>query len=514
MPNATSGPNPTHLRLRSPRWWPFWLLALAALLAGCGRNESRADAYEALADQMFANKAYPAAITALDSAVKLDSNEPRRWVKLGRSWRALGNPALTAMSYQRALDLDPANIEALQTLAVLTVRAGRFVDAKQYVDPLLVLSPDDIGGLLAKGAIAFYERRYADADTIADQIIQTAPSISDGYVLRARVMEARGDPRQAAALLSQRLDLDAQNSDLAIQLLSLYQRMGDLGGIRRMGLLLSKLLPDDVSYQMEAARAYHAMGREDEARAILANLLVKHPNAAGLNEAVARYWLSTLPRDDAATRITGMAQKVGGKARARLADILVEMGRADAAVTLLAPLAGEAINNVNQDAQASYAAALFAAGKYAEADRQSLKVMQYDQNDVAQLVRARLAYRKRAYDEALIAAQAVRDNDPDNQDAALLVADIYEAKGDLLLSRQAYGDAQSKMPDNMDVVKAYVAWLLRHGEPGGAAEVAAQFARSHAKMGMARDYARAVCQQVKTRNCLLAQNNKRNPWNL
>ena len=477
-------------------------LAALALLAACGRNVGRADAYEALSDQLMDLKAYPAAAQNLDRAIKYDSDEPRRWLKLGRAHRAQGNWALAGIAYQRALDLDPANIEALQTLAVLMVRAGHYEESKQFSQPLLVLSPNDYGGLLATGATALFEKNLTEADRIADQLIGQAPNQSDGYIIKAQVLQKRGKQADAVRLLLQRQAISPDDPQLSTELMRSYREAGDLQGIRAQALTLARLQPDDVTWAMESARAQWAAGRRNEAEAVLDRLAKQYKNSPAMLSEIAEFWQGAVPRDQAIARITALAGKGPNRVRAALADELVQFGAAPAAVRLLADVAGQPVGPETVELAASYANALLAGGRTGEARKQIDRVLAFDgNNDRALLVRAREALARRAYDDALVDAQRVVADDPQNEEALILVPQVYAAQDKPLLAARAFGDAQQNLPDSLPVLDARVAWLTANDRVQDAFQLAAQFAQVHQHSIPARRILVATCRKAGAKDC-------------
>ncbi|WP_174274257.1 tetratricopeptide repeat protein [Sphingomonas bacterium] len=476
---------------------------LAALaLASCGQNIPKADAYEAQADGMMTAQAYPVAVDMLQKSVKYDSNEPRRWVKLGRAQRALNMPALAAMSFQHALDLDPANIESLQNLSILEVRAGRYDDAKSYVDPLMSLSPDDVAGLLALGAIALYQKRLPEGLGYAERLIKIAPSSLGGYSLKAHVLDAMGRPAAAAKVLAQQALFNPDDKDLALQLLTLYQRAGDVEGVRTTAINLARLVPDDPRYQMEAARAFFARGDRAKADGIIAAIVRRYLYHPDIMLAVAQYWQATMPADAAIARITALAQGANGRTKAGLCDLLVRLGKVQAVLAMLKPIAADEVSAGNADVLASYAGALFVTGKLDQAKKIVDDVLTFDgQVDTALIVRARIALMRKQYAAALTDAQLAATDNIQNAQAAILVPQIYAAWGNRLLAGRTWGDAQAHLPDDVLVLGERVKWLLATKQADIAKGLTADFSRGHARNPQAWLLYQQACVAAKDDDC-------------
>ncbi|WP_303546648.1 tetratricopeptide repeat protein [Sphingomonas natans] len=477
-------------------------LLLAGLVAGCGRNTTKAIALEAQADNLIAAGDAVRAADTLDKALSYDGNDPGRWVKLGRVRRDLGQPSPAAAAFQQAFDLDPANIEAMQNLAVLYIAGRRFQEAKRVVDPLLSLSPNDIAGVLATGAIAYYEEDYPTALKIADEMIQLTPDSKEGYILKAHVLEKTGHPIQAARLLEQRMQTMPDDTDMGEQLLQLYRSFGNVEGVRSISIRLAKLKPVDPRYQLESLRAFQAKGAVADRERVTAYLVKRYANNPSVLGAVADFWLGALPLDEATQRIAQAAAAGNGLTKAALVGRLIRSGALDEAATLLGPVATQPVTDANVDLHAMYSNLLMAQGKVAAARDQARMTLAFDSgNDVALLTRARAHVARKEYDEAITDAQSVIADDPANESAAVLIADIYAAQGNDMLAASAYADAQSAAPRSIGPVRARTAWLIRRGRAAEAAQVAGLFARQVNRDDAWRLY-ETMCQAANDPFCL------------
>jgi len=477
-------------------------LFLSLCLGACSSNIEKADAWEGQYDRMMANRAYPAALMAIQKSISYDDTTARRYIKMAELQMQVGQPAGAAASFQAALDLQPDNIEALQNLAILAVRGGQFDTAQRFIDPLLALDPNDPAGLLASGAIALGQRRFADASTLSDRIIAALPDRSDGYVLKARALDGLGKTREAIAMLDKRVTLAEDPRDYLYQMMTFYRRIGDMAGIRATAIRMMPLYPDDPRYALEAARAYAADGKQDKVRDIIDNLLRRFHNNIGVLIAIADFWRDTQPLDVASAEVVKIAAGAPPRMRSALADQLIDMGDARDAAQLLATLAPPDITGRNVDAQTHYARALLATGQIAQAQSKVDAVLAFDNaNPEALLLRARLKLLAKDYRGAFTDAQLVANDDDNNEQAALLVAQIYAAQGNQILAAGAFGTARQKFPNSADALKAEVDWLLSQKNTERAAQRAVSFYHNHPRSGPAAQIVHKVCTQTHAMAC-------------
>lgn len=478
------------------------VVTAALLLGACMSNDEKAAAYEAQYDRLMGVKAYPPALKSIQIAVAADDSSARRYIKLAEVQLAMGRPADAAASYQRALDLEPDNIGALQNMSLLAVRGGQFDLARRYIDPLLALSPNDPAGLLAQGAMAMGQRRFKDAIALADQIASALPDRPDGFVLKARALDALGRSRDAVKTIEARAATAGDSKELLAQLMISYRKLGDVKGIRATAIRMMPLVPDEPRYAFEAARAYQAEGKQSQADTIIADLRERFATSADVLIAIGDFWHDTLPRAEAAERIAALAAASPPRQRIALADQLIDYGAPENAIALLDPLAPATVTTRNMDAQTHLARALFQSGRLAAASAKVDSALAQDaRNPEALLLRSRLRLRARDFRGAFTDAQVVTNDDETNEEAALLVAEIYAAQGNQMLAAGAYGNARQQFPDSMTSLRAEVNWLLSQNRAAEAGQRVVSFRNTHGRNVEATRFAHDVCRQTNAPAC-------------
>lgn len=490
------------MRLNTRRFTATAALGLLLLAAGCQSSPEKANAYESQYDRLMGLKAYPAALESIQSAIAYDDNSARRYIKLAELQMIMGHPAAAANAFQSALDLEPDNIEALQNLAILSVRGGQFDTARRYISPLLALSANDPAGLLASGMIALNQHRFNDASGFADRLITTLPDRPDGYVLKARALDGAGKTREAIDLLEKRAAVADDPKELLFQLMGFYRRIGDLRGIRETAIRMMPIYPDDPRYAIESARAYAAKGDQAKSREIVNGLLQRYAQDAGVLMAIGKFWHDTQPPAIARSEIAKLAAKSPPRVRSALADQLIDLGGPQEALSLLASLAPATVTGANIDSQTHYARALLVTGRTSQASDKVAAVLRFDgSNPEALLIRARIRLMAKDYRGAFTDAQLVASDDDTNEEAALLVAQIYAAQGNQVLAAGAFGNARQRFPNSSDVLRAEVDWLIGQNRGEEAAQRAVSFYRAHQRSGPATQIARQTCAKTHAAAC-------------
>ncbi len=84
-----------------------------------GSNKTTGVAFRQLGFYLLLDKEYAEAVRMLDRAVTIDPKDVQAWVWHGQGWQNSGNRAKACESYKRALELDPAQPDALNGKKVL-----------------------------------------------------------------------------------------------------------------------------------------------------------------------------------------------------------------------------------------------------------------------------------------------------------------------------------------------------------------------------------------------------------
>ena len=96
------------------------------LLLSCGSEESR------LADSYYQNKNYNKAIEYYTESLKLEPNDTQSLYRRGRSFEEIKQFQNAIKDYNKVLELDKENVNAILSLAINSLREKKYVDAELY----------------------------------------------------------------------------------------------------------------------------------------------------------------------------------------------------------------------------------------------------------------------------------------------------------------------------------------------------------------------------------------------
>ncbi len=121
---------------------------------------------------------------AAERAIELDPELAAGHLLLGEYYiRLTTNVAGASLSFQRARDLDPDNVPALTGLASLNMHAGDYEAARANLYRAAQLDPREGQSQRLAGSVAFYMRRFEDAEKhFARAIRRFAPGFETGQI--------------------------------------------------------------------------------------------------------------------------------------------------------------------------------------------------------------------------------------------------------------------------------------------------------------------------------------------
>jgi serine/threonine-protein kinase len=258
---------------RSPAW-PARVRAEAeaALRARPGLGEGHLALGHALS---MTGKVDSALVEFRRAADSMPTAEPH--VAIASALRERGQWAEAIAQLERAVRLDPRDVEVIRTLATSQSRLRRYADAARSWDRVIELAPDDHYAKMIRGHV--YVRWVGTPDTLAAAVRQIPPEWDPaGAATWARFTVARVERRPADALAA----LDSSRQDISYDGLyyrprslmraQAYEMLGDRVRARAhfhtaRAQIASRLTADSVSAPMRLALglAYAGLGRRREA---------------------------------------------------------------------------------------------------------------------------------------------------------------------------------------------------------------------------------------------------------
>jgi TolB-like protein/Flp pilus assembly protein TadD len=144
-----------------------------------------------------------AAKRALETSQKLDPNSAETLLALGYyQYRVLRDYGAAKTTFGRVSEMLPGSGEPLHALALVTRRDGNWDESLAYFERALTLDPRNIE-LLKDSAEAYADvRQFPAALKLFDRVLDITPNDPEWIAAKAGIYQAQGDLREAAGLLS------------------------------------------------------------------------------------------------------------------------------------------------------------------------------------------------------------------------------------------------------------------------------------------------------------------------
>jgi tetratricopeptide (TPR) repeat protein len=484
--------------------FPRTFLAIIGLLllASCKSPQEKAAIAAAQFDQFFAAGNYYAATLAIDDALEAQPDDPDLLARQGQLNMAKGILPQAYMAFQRVLDVQPNNVQALEIVAQLAAAGNDSAQAKRYLDTLSVLSPGSQRGKIAAATLAMNERRFNDGLAIINGVLRDSPGLDEAIALKARILSVAGKPGAAAAVIEARLPATSVPQALLPQLLDLYKKAANQRGIDETFIRLYRLQPDNPTYRLQYARAMFARGDKTEAEAVLAKLRSDHPRSPEVRLAIIRTIRDFEGRDAAFAEVQA-AEAAPPSVVTALATYLLDDDRPAEARRILEPLVTGRVSAENVDAQVSFAIADFDLGSVNAARARADAVLGFDAtNQRALALRTEVALRDRQLERALAFARLLVSSYPALEDARLLLAKVHLARGEAFMAETAYRSAAADFPNSPAMMMALTDYLIARGAIAEAADAAQDFTQLNPRSLSGWRRQEDLCGRAKDASCV------------
>lgn len=229
------------------------------------------------AHRFFADGDLASAVPAFRKIVDREPGIEDAWEYLALAQLGLGRPNEASATYLAALEHVPHSKRLALRAATLFLQMGRLDDASVHARRAIPYDPAAAHALLAQVAMA---RGHLDAAEIE---ARAALSVAgdrrpEARLIMADILIARGEPRQAADLLSRALDEGIKTDSVYSKLAMTYLRIGESDRAQRV--LEGFEGSDDPGIMLAIAKVAMSRRQWDEARAWAERALIAAPNDA------------------------------------------------------------------------------------------------------------------------------------------------------------------------------------------------------------------------------------------
>jgi tetratricopeptide (TPR) repeat protein len=477
-------------------------VALALVAAACSTAHEKAERATSEAIRLMNAGDFVQARQKMQAAIAERDDSANQWLVLARIDLQLNRPLDALTDYNRVIELDATNAEALQIVSELSFQTGQMTEAISAADRMLALNPGETRALLVKGLVALDRKKLRDAVQYADQLLAISPNDEFGSILKSRVLAINKNFDGARALIEGNVPTAARTEATLLTLLEISRAQGNIATLTSDYGAIIALRPKDVPLKLEFAQFLYKIGDGIKARALLFDLISANANSVDVMRDVLALWIEADSDAVSSAQLASLAKSGSLTVRIGISRYLFEQGRAADVIALLAPVASSSGAVGSNDARALYATALQATGKGIAAKSIIDDILKTDRtNNDALLLRSRFAFARGDLATALGDAQIVITDDPQNRQALTLTRDIFTGRGETLRAMQSYESAIRDAPLSITIVRDYGALLRTIQNKARGLSVAREFTiRSPASVAGWNNYI-AQCQFFSDQNC-------------
>lgn len=454
---------------------------LMAQATGCSSADTVAAGKAAEAQADLAQGRIPEAVKAIGKAIAARDDILEYWLLKAHIDIKADDRGSAFGDYEFALQLDHTNMEALQALCQLGLSVGPPDAIEKYADQLLMLTPDSILPLIAKGGVALGRGDKDAADVWADRVLVQDPQNLAALTLKARIMIARGRFAEAAVLIEKTPETAANTRAKLTLLKDVYTRADNRPAYQQTIRRLATSAPNDPYIQLDYADLLYQEAQNDQARAIIEKVMSTNPGKLQVAIAALKVLREAGPQALDTGKMVADAAPLSPLMKADFAQFANETGHPDIAMAILRGADRGDPTPDNSNAKAALAYAIGMKGNIPLALDQ-LNTILSDDHDPNQpwglLARARLFVISHDYVNAVRDARLLVTNDPESATARLALADILTASGSTDLSQSALREGLNAIPSSVRIAARLAATLTMHGGEQQATQITRELLRS------------------------------------
>lgn len=183
--------------------------ARAALAGVAGKSQSSIEFHSLSAKLQLASGQKQVAIEEMESAVRLQPDDPRLLLELGRFYQKAGNQQKALETLQKAAALDPKLPDIPYSMAVSYITADDDTNAVQMLERTLRIDPRFDRALFLLGSIHLWRQRLDAADQALAEALRVAPKNPFYHCFMGMLRASQTRPADAETEFRQAIALDA-----------------------------------------------------------------------------------------------------------------------------------------------------------------------------------------------------------------------------------------------------------------------------------------------------------------
>ncbi len=429
--------------------------AIAALIAGCGSPQTRAQRYFDRGMRYFNAQQFAKANLEFQNALQANPLFMPAHLQSGRTAERLGDPRRALAEYQTVVTAEPGNLEARLVEARLFVVGSYSQRALDLIKPALISSPHDPRLLTIRGAARAQLGDQAGAFEDVSEAYRQIPDDEYCVVLLASLLKQMGKIDAAIDVVHKALQKHQDSLDLHFVLANLEEAQGNFTGAQAELQRLVQLEPQVMTRRYQLAQFLLRRKNTDAAEQTLRAAVAAAPQSdepklvlvdferAQRGDTVANSILQDFANHQPSDNLLQlqMAEALGNSH---------ESEKAEALCRKLIESAGDKPDGLL--ARDLLAVLLVGAGKGAEARMLADQVLKVNPQDArALLIRARLELTDGNNVAAISDLRAELRGAPNSPALLELLAEAYTHQGDVAVAEDTLRSALQSNPRDIPI---------------------------------------------------------------
>lgn len=444
------------------------LVILCCTLLACGSSQERRDSFYAKAQQLEAEGRHQDAEVELKNAIKIDPKFAKAYSLLGTVQLQVRNWPGAFSSFQRAVELNPDDIEAQLGMCKLYLMTKNLDKAEAKADFILAKQPGHVEAGVIKSIALTKQNRVPEALSMLEALQQSNPDNADVFIARSEAHAAQNDLPAAEQVLLQGLAKNPKHLLLHLQLANMYIRQGRNDEAEKRFNDIVALDPANAAANMLLVNFYFQSGQQDKATQALSSLSQHYPKEASYRISQAQSAMAAgKPAEAEDILLRGLKEiPDSNDLRLALAEQYLRAGQFTKIEPVVQVLIDKDPNHPQTvTARRILANAFLAAQQPDKAKAQLDALFKRNPRDTeGRLISGALDIQTGKFREAIVALREVVDADPRNMRGAELLARAHMMNKEPALAETVLAKFVTDNPENSQARMMLVETLLALGK--------------------------------------------------
>ncbi|GEM_PF-5847780 len=204
------------------------------------------------------------AVKFFDEAHKADDKYVDAYVRAGFLYNDRFAWAKAKSEFEKAVELEPKNPDAMTGLALLAVNDSDYVYAKELVDKILMENPVDGEAVALNAGINLVEKKYDECRQQIDKVLAVNPKDIHVLSILAACHDAKGEEKQRDEVLSKIKEVNPSDAEAYLVMSDFASKRYDFNGALKWAKKASEVDRGDWTGNYMAGMALIRLGEEKE----------------------------------------------------------------------------------------------------------------------------------------------------------------------------------------------------------------------------------------------------------